>query len=71
VERIAGDEVTISHGPVASLKWPPMTMGFALPAGGLPQDVSVGDIVQFEFRKGDKGGFEIVAIARTASGGGQ
>ncbi|MFS2018033.1 efflux RND transporter periplasmic adaptor subunit [Massilia sp. CT11-108] len=71
VERIAGGEVTISHGPVPSLKWPAMTMGFAAPAGGLPHDVKAGDTVQFEFRKGDKGGFEIVAIARTASGGGQ
>jgi Cu(I)/Ag(I) efflux system membrane fusion protein len=71
VERIAGDEVTISHGPVPSLQWPPMTMGFALPAGGLPQDVRVGDAVQFEFRKRDRGGFEIVAIARTAAGGGR
>jgi Cu(I)/Ag(I) efflux system membrane fusion protein len=71
IERIAGGEVTISHGPVPSLKWPPMTMGFAPPAGGLPHDVQVGDTVQFEFRKGSKGGFEIVAIARTASGDGK
>jgi len=71
VERIGKDEVTISHGPVPSLKWPPMTMGFTLPAGGLPPDVKVGETVQFEFRKGDKGGFEIVAIERTPSGGGQ
>jgi Cu(I)/Ag(I) efflux system membrane fusion protein len=71
VERIGKDEVTISHGPVPSLKWPPMTMAFSAPAGGLPQDVQVGDTVEFEFRKGGKGGFEIVAIARTASGGGQ
>ena len=71
VERIAGDEVTISHGPVPSLQWPPMTMGFALPAGGLPQDVRGGDTVQFEFRKRDRGGFEIVAIARTTTGGGR
>jgi Cu(I)/Ag(I) efflux system membrane fusion protein len=71
LERIGKDEVTISHGPVPSLKWPPMTMGFAPPAGGLPQDVKVGDTVQFEFRKAGKGGFEIVAIVRTASGGGQ
>jgi Cu(I)/Ag(I) efflux system membrane fusion protein len=71
VERIGKDDVTISHGPVPSLKWPPMTMGFAPPPGGLPHDVQVGDTVTFEFRKGDKGGFEIIAIARTASGGGQ
>ena len=71
IERIAGGEVTISHGPVPSLKWPPMTMGFAPPPGGLPHDVQVGDTVAFEFRKGGKGGFEIVAIARTAPGDGK
>jgi Cu(I)/Ag(I) efflux system membrane fusion protein len=71
VERIGKDEVTISHGPVPSLKWPPMTMGFTLPAGGLPQDIRVGDTVAFAFRKGGKGGFEIVSMARTAAGGGQ
>jgi Cu(I)/Ag(I) efflux system membrane fusion protein len=49
VEQIAGDEVTISHGPIPSLKWGPMTMGFMPPASGLPKDVKVGDTVQFEF----------------------
>jgi len=63
--------VTISHGPVPSLNWPPMTMGFSAPAGAPPQDVQVGDTVEFEFRKAGKGGFEIVTIARTASGGGK
>jgi Cu(I)/Ag(I) efflux system membrane fusion protein len=65
VEKIAADEVTLSHGPVPSLKWGPMTMGFALPAGGLPKDIKVGDTVQFEFQKGDNGVFKIVSMSRT------
>jgi Cu(I)/Ag(I) efflux system membrane fusion protein len=69
VEKIGADEVTLSHGPVPSLNWGPMTMGFALPAGGLPKDIKVGDTVQFEFRKGGKGMFEIVSMSRAAATG--
>jgi Cu(I)/Ag(I) efflux system membrane fusion protein len=75
VEQLAKDEVTISHGPVPSLKWPPMTMGFLPPAGGLPKDIKVGDTVQFEFQASDDGMFKIVSITRTsgaaAPGGGK
>lgn len=70
VEQIAKDEVTISHGPVPSLKWPPMTMGFAPPAGGLPKEIKVGDTVQFEFQASDDGMFKIISISRTASASG-
>jgi Cu(I)/Ag(I) efflux system membrane fusion protein len=69
VEQIAPDAVTISHGPIPSLKWGPMTMGFMPPAGGLPKDIKVGDTVQFEIQVTDGGMFKIVAIARTASAG--
>ncbi|HEV8258431.1 MAG TPA: efflux RND transporter periplasmic adaptor subunit, partial [Casimicrobiaceae bacterium] len=32
VESIGKEEITISHAPIASLQWGPMTMGFKLPA---------------------------------------
>jgi len=64
VEKIAKDEVTISHGPIESMQWGPMTMGFKLPASGLPPGVGVGDPITFEFRQAS-GGFEITSIART------
>jgi len=64
VEQIAKDEVTISHGPVPTLKWPPMTMGFVPLAGGLPKDIKVGDTVQFEFQASDDGTFKVVSISR-------
>ncbi|WP_322400384.1 efflux RND transporter periplasmic adaptor subunit [Massilia luteola] len=67
VERIARDEVTISHGPIPSLKWPAMTMGFMPPAGGLAQDIRVGDTVRFEIRATHAGRYEIVSIARDAA----
>ena len=62
VERIGKDEVALSHGPIASLKWGPMTMGFKPPANGLPKNIAVGDTVSFEIRQ-IKDGFEITSIA--------
>jgi Cu(I)/Ag(I) efflux system membrane fusion protein len=66
IEQIAGDTVTISHGPVPSLKWGAMTMGFMPPASGMPKDVKIGDTVQFEFEAADDGVFKLVSISRIA-----
>jgi membrane fusion protein, copper/silver efflux system len=63
VESIGKDEITISHGPIASLQWGAMTMGFKPPATGLPKDVQVGDTVAFEIRADKDGTFEIASIA--------
>jgi Cu(I)/Ag(I) efflux system membrane fusion protein len=63
VESIGKEEITISHGPIASLQWGPMTMGFKLPATGLPQGVAVGNSVNFEIRQTKEGVFEVVSIA--------
>ena len=41
--------VTLAHGPVPSLQWPPMTMGFAVTDAQLAGLV-VGDNVAFSFR---------------------
>lgn len=54
VEAIDKDELTISHGPIASLKWGAMTMPFKSPKEGLPKDLKVGERIQFEFvQQGD------------------
>jgi Cu(I)/Ag(I) efflux system membrane fusion protein len=63
LESIRKDEITLSHGPVQSLKWPAMTMGFKVPASGLPKNLAVGDTVTFEFRQTKDGAFEITHIA--------
>jgi Cu(I)/Ag(I) efflux system membrane fusion protein len=63
VESIGKEEITISHGPIASLQWGPMTMGFKLPATGLPQGIAVGSSVNFEIRKTRDGTFQITSIA--------
>jgi Cu(I)/Ag(I) efflux system membrane fusion protein len=66
IERIGKDEVTLSHGPIPSLEWGPMTMAFRLPATGLPRNLAVGDTVTFEFRDAADGVFEITSISAVA-----
>ncbi|HEV2041834.1 MAG TPA: efflux RND transporter periplasmic adaptor subunit [Casimicrobiaceae bacterium] len=63
VESIGREEITISHGPIATLQWGPMTMGFKLPATGVPKGIAVGDTVAFEIRPIKEGAFEITSMA--------
>ena len=54
VESVDADGVTISHGAIADLKWPAMTMTFSKPNPKAFPDVKAGDTVHFEFaKKGD------------------
>lgn len=65
VESIDQDEITLSHGPIPSMQWPAMTMGFKLPGAGLTVKPAVGDTVTFEFRQTADGGVEITRLAPT------
>lgn len=49
IEAIGRDTMTLSHGPIASLKWGAMTMEFKLPKGGVPRGLEAGDRIDFEF----------------------
>ncbi len=49
VEQVADDAITLSHGPVASLKWPPMTMDFMKPAPDAFKEIKAGQTVEFDF----------------------
>jgi Cu(I)/Ag(I) efflux system membrane fusion protein len=49
IEAIGKDSITLSHGPIPSIKWGAMTMDFKLPASGKPRNLDVGDKVNFEF----------------------
>jgi Cu(I)/Ag(I) efflux system membrane fusion protein len=49
IEAISKDSITLSHGPIPSIKWGPMTMDFKLPASGKPRNLDAGDKVNFEF----------------------
>ncbi|WP_454914188.1 efflux RND transporter periplasmic adaptor subunit [Variovorax gossypii] len=64
VESVAPDGITISHGPVATLKWPAMTMGFAKTAPDAFPDIKPGDTVRFEFKEGGPTGYELVSVQR-------
>ena len=63
LERVEGKMLTISHGPVPSLKWGAMTMEFAAPAD-LPKDLKAGDPVRFEFVQTPAGEFAVTKIER-------
>lgn len=64
VERIEKGEITLSHGPIPSLKWGAMTMGFMPPPTGVPKNIAVGDRVSFSLRPSDDGMYQLVDIAR-------
>ena len=64
VESVERDGITISHGPVASLKWPAMTMGFSKPLPDAFPDIKPGDPVRFEFREGGPMGYELLSVQR-------
>ena len=66
VESIDKDTITLSHGPIPSLQWGPMTMDFSLPATGVPENVEVGDTVTFDVRETGDGMFQIVGISPSA-----
>ena len=48
VEAIDKDGITLSHGPIPSLKWKAMTMRFRPSPRRIRTDVTVGDMVTFE-----------------------
>jgi Cu(I)/Ag(I) efflux system membrane fusion protein len=68
VESIEPDTITISHEPIAALKWPAMTMGFSRPTPASFADIQPGDTVHFEFRKGGAAGYELVTVHKLAAG---
>ncbi|MCY7388132.1 MAG: efflux RND transporter periplasmic adaptor subunit, partial [Burkholderiales bacterium] len=65
VEKIGKDSVTLSHGPIESIKWGAMTMDFKLPKLGAPAGIVEGGNVKFEFTATKDGNFEITTIAPT------
>lgn len=64
VESVEADGITISHGPVATLKWPAMTMGFAKPKPTAFPGIKPGDRIRFEFKEGGPTGYELESVER-------
>jgi len=67
IEAFAPGQVTLSHGPIPSMQWGEMTMGFALPPEVSNSNLSVGDTVNFRFVVRDDGRAEITAIEPAVS----
>jgi membrane fusion protein, copper/silver efflux system len=63
VESVAKDGITLSHGPIPTLRWQAMTMEFRPPASGIPASIKAGTRVRFSVRQASDGEFEIVSIA--------
>jgi len=61
VDRQAGT-VNITHGPVASLKWPAMTMEFMVANGELIKALKPGAKVSFEFVERAPGEWVITGV---------
>ena len=51
VVSIKDNEIVLSHGPVKSLSWPPMTMPFQLARPDMAAGLKPGDQVRFGFRQ--------------------
>jgi Cu(I)/Ag(I) efflux system membrane fusion protein len=68
VESASADSLTISHGPIATMQWPAMTMGFAKPDPKSFADVRPGDTVRFQFKEGGPSGYQLVQVQKMAAG---
>jgi membrane fusion protein, copper/silver efflux system len=68
VESATPEKLTISHGPIATMKWPAMTMGFGKPDVKAFADIHAGDKVHFRFKEGGASGYELVDVAKIPEG---
>lgn len=55
-------KVSLSHGPIESLNWPAMTMGFPVKDAAMLEGIQPGMKVDFELEKTESG-YRIVKIA--------
>jgi Cu(I)/Ag(I) efflux system membrane fusion protein len=60
--------ISISHGPVASLKWPGMTMEFKVAHAALLKDLKPGSKLSFEFVERHPGEWVITGVSGVTAG---
>jgi Cu(I)/Ag(I) efflux system membrane fusion protein len=60
--------LTVSHGPVPSLKWPAMSMEFAVANSTLLQGYQAGDAVAFEFVERQPGEWVVTSLQHVKAG---
>lgn len=58
----ANGTVNISHGPIAAIGWPPMTMDFALENKSLAAKLRPGEAVKFRLKQVDETDYVISSI---------
>jgi membrane fusion protein, copper/silver efflux system len=64
----AKGRVELDHGPIPSMKWPPMTMGFAVADKAQLAGLKKGDVVEFEVRgEPDKSGDYVIETIRPSA----
>ena len=63
VRSVAGDQVTISHGPIEGIGWPAMTMTFRAGSPEMARSVSAGDRVSFAFEQ-DGGAYLLTSLSK-------
>lgn len=68
IEAVTKEALTLSHGPIPSIKWGPMTMDFQLPAARdkVAPDLKAGEQVSFEFVMGKDGLPQLTRVTRAA-----
>ena len=66
----AAGTISLNHGPIASLKWPAMTMDFAVANPSLLAGLKPGAAVDFEFVERKPGEWVITSIVPAAAQGG-
>jgi Cu(I)/Ag(I) efflux system periplasmic protein CusF len=64
VTAVAGDEVTIAHGPIAGIGWPAMSMTFRAATPAMAGAVKPGDAVSFQFRK-DGSAYALTSLTKS------
>ncbi len=67
VESVTSETITISHGPILSMKWPAMTMGFGKSAAAAFADIRPGDDVRFTFEEGGATGYRLVSVVKAVA----
>lgn len=62
VNAIAGDTVNVTHGPIAEIGWPAMTMDLSILEGADLGGVSAGDAATMTLEKGPDGLWAVRAL---------
>lgn len=61
---VAAGTVTLAHQPIASLKWPAMTMDFALDGAALARQIKPGTKIHFWFEERSEGEWTITKVQK-------